>query len=140
MNVQLKFHCIVEISLKVKWNQGMVNLVQFYNPIVIQVSGFGPIVYQCLEAVVLPHIEIPPLEYEQIYIINSDPPPSTKQYEVTVGNFLNCTCVDSIQMMASSLGGRGKWVHYKHLYLQNMMYYGQTKPFIHFLTWSWNEV
>jgi hypothetical protein len=99
-------------------------------------------VRQTLEVVVLPPTEIPPPRYGQIYIISFDPPPNTKQYEVMIGNFPNYTCVEFIQMMASSLGGRGKWVHYKHLYfiLQNLMYYGQTKPFIHFLTWSWIEV
>jgi len=45
-------------------------------------------------------------------------------------------------MMASSLGGHGKWVHYKQLYfiLQNVMYFSQRENFIHFLTWRWNEV
>jgi hypothetical protein len=45
-------------------------------------------------------------------------------------------------MMASSLGGHGKWAHYKHLYfiLQDVMHCGQIEDFIHFLTWSWNEV
>jgi hypothetical protein len=58
-----------------------------------------------LEVVVLPPIEVPPPRYGQIYIISSSPPPSIKQYEVTIGNSPNCTCVDSIQMMAGSLGG-----------------------------------
>jgi hypothetical protein len=44
---------------------------------------------------------------------NSNPPFSTKEYEVTIGSFHNCTCVDFIQMMAGSLGGQRKWVHYK---------------------------
>ncbi len=54
-----------------------------------------------LEAVILPPIKVSPPRY---YIINFGPLPSTKQYEVMIGNFLNCTCVDFIQMMASSLG------------------------------------
>jgi hypothetical protein len=57
------------------------------------------------------------------------------------GNFPNCTYVDFIQMMIGSLGGWGKWVHYKHLYfiLQNVMYYGYY--FHSFLNvWNWNEV
>ncbi len=85
-------------------------------------------VRQTLEVVILPPIAIPPPRYGQIYIISFDPPPNTKQYEVMIGNFPNCTCVEFIQMMAGSLGGWGKWVHYKHLYfiLQNVMYYGQT--------------
>ncbi len=95
-----------------------------------------------LEAVVLPPIEVPPLTYGQIYIISFNPPLSTKQFEVTIGNFHNCTCVDFITMMVGSLGGQGKWVHCKHFYfiLQNVTYCGQTEPFIHFLTWSWDEV
>ncbi len=74
--------------------------------------------------------------------MSSGPPPNTKQYELKIGNFQTCICVDFITMMASSLGGCGKWVHYKHLYfiLQNVMYCGQTENFIHFLAWSWNEV
>jgi hypothetical protein len=41
-----------------------------------------------LEVVVLPFIEVPPLGHGQIYIINLGPPPSTKQYEVTILKFL----------------------------------------------------
>jgi hypothetical protein len=95
-----------------------------------------------LKVVVLPLIEVLPPIYGHIYIINSGPPPNTKRYEVTIGNFPNCIYVDFIQMMASSLGGQGEWVHCKHLYfiLKNLMYCGQTKPFIHFPAWSWNEV
>jgi hypothetical protein len=84
---------------------------------------------QTLEGVVFPPIEVPPLGYVQfaiIYKCNSDPPPSTKQYGVTIGNFPSCNCVDFIQMMAGSLGSQGNWVHCKHLYfiLQNVMYCG----------------
>ncbi len=94
------------------------------------------------EVIVQPPIEVLPPRYGQIYISNFSPPPSTKQYDVTIGNFPNCICDDFIQMMAGSLGGRGKWVHCKHLYfiLQNVMYCGQIKPFLHFLTWSQNEI
>ncbi len=88
------------------------------------------------------HLEDPPPRYGHIYIINLDPPSSTKQYEVMIKNFFNYICVDFIQIMVGSLGGHGKWVHWKHLYfiLQNVMYCGQIEPFIHFMTWSWNEV
>jgi hypothetical protein len=71
---------------------------------------------QTLEVIVLPSTKVPPPGYGQIYFISSGPPLSIKQYEVMIGNFPNCTCVDFIQMMASSLGGQGKWVHCKHLY------------------------
>ncbi len=79
-----------------------------------------------LEVVVFPPTKVLPPRCGHIYTINFSPPPSTKQYEVTIGNFLNCTYVDFVQMMVGSLGGWGKWVHCKHLYfiLQNVMYYG----------------
>jgi hypothetical protein len=60
-----------------------------------------------MEVVVLPTTKVPPPRYGHIYIMNSNPPPSTKQYEVMIVNFLTCTCVDFVTMMASSLGGRG---------------------------------
>jgi hypothetical protein len=59
---------------------------------------------QTLEVAILPPIEVPQPRYGQIYIINYGPPLSTKQYEVMIGNYPNCICVDFIQMMASSLG------------------------------------
>jgi hypothetical protein len=95
-----------------------------------------------LEPTFLPPTKVPPLRYWHIYIMRFGPPPNTKQYDVTIGIFPTCTCVDFITMMASSLGGHGKWVHYKHLYfiLQNVMYCGQTENFIHFSKRSWNEV
>ncbi len=95
-----------------------------------------------MEIVGLPTIEVPLLRYGQIYIMSSGAPLSTKQYEMTIGNFFPCICVDFITTMANSLGGHGKWAHCKHLYfvLLNVMYCGQTKKFIHFLTWNQNEM
>jgi hypothetical protein len=93
-------------------------------------------VRQTLEVVILPPIEAPPPRYGQIYIINFGPPPTRKQYEVTIGNFPQ-TCVDFIEMMASSLGSWGEWVHYK-LFTKNkfilkvssnMNYYDEFHPF-----------
>jgi hypothetical protein len=45
-------------------------------------------------------------------------------------------------MMDSSLGKKRPWVPCEHLYyiLQYAMYYGIRKPFIHFPSWSWDEV
>jgi len=97
---------------------------------------------QTLEAIILLPTKVPSPRYGQIYIVSFGPPPTIKHYAVMIGNFPTCICIDFITMMASSLGGHGKWVHYKHLYyiLQNVMYCGQTKDFIHFPTWSWDEV
>jgi hypothetical protein len=45
-------------------------------------------------------------------------------------------------MLEGSLGARGVYVHYKHVYhvLQKIMFCGLTKKFIHHYTWSWDEV
>ncbi len=94
-------------------------------------------------SIVLRATKTPPPGYGHIYIFSSCPPPSRKQYEMMIGNFLTYTYVDIITMMASSLGGRGRgWVHCKHLYfiIQNVMYCGQMENFIHFLTWSLNKM
>ncbi len=79
---------------------------------------------QTLGASILPSIEALPPWYGYIYIITSGPPPTTKQYEMTIGNFPTYICNDFTTMMACSLGGHGKWVHCKHLYyiLQSVMY------------------
>ncbi len=44
--------------------------------------------------------------------------------------------------MASSFGGRRKWVHYKHIYWisHHVMFCEHTKKIIRRLTWSWNEL
>lgn len=95
-----------------------------------------------MEAIVLQVTKVPPPRYGHMYIISSYPPLSRKQYEVMIGNFPTYICVDIITMMASSLCGFEKWVHFKHLYfiIQNVMYYGQMENFIHSLTWSLNEM
>jgi hypothetical protein len=64
----------------------------------------------------VPPFEVLPPWYGHIYIIISNPPLNTKRYEATIKNFPNFIYVDFIHMMAGSLGGWGKWVHYKHLY------------------------
>jgi hypothetical protein len=87
-------------------------------------------------------MKVPPLRYGQIYKITFGLTQPIKQYEVTIGNFPTCTCLDFIRMMANSLGDCGKWAHCKHLYLilQDVMHCGQIEDVIHFPTWSWNEV
>jgi hypothetical protein len=45
-------------------------------------------------------------------------------------------------MLASSLSGRGAYMQCKHVYhiLQMIMFYGLMEDFIHYCTWSWDEV
>jgi len=61
-----------------------------------------------------------------------------KQYEVTISDYLACSCVDFASMMALSLGKQGLWVPCKHLYyiLQYAMYFGIREPFIHYPSWN----
>ncbi len=61
---------------------------------------------------------------------------------MTIGNFLGCSCVFFVRMLTSFLGSHGLYVHCKHVYhvLQMIMFSGLTKKFIHYCTWSWDEV
>jgi hypothetical protein len=45
-------------------------------------------------------------------------------------------------MLAESLGAHGAYVKCKHVYhiLQTIMFYGLTEEFIHYCTWSWDEI
>jgi hypothetical protein len=63
-------------------------------------------------------------------------------YDVTIGNFPKCSCVYFVKMLAKSLGAHGVYVQCKHVYhiLQTIMFCGLTKEFIHYCTWSWDEV
>jgi hypothetical protein len=80
-----------------------------------------------LEVTVNPPFEGSPLGYGWIYKILFSQIPNKIQYEVTIGNFLACTCLDFITMMSSSLGWWKKWVPCKHVYyvLQHVMFCGQ---------------
>jgi len=53
-----------------------------------------------------------PFGYGQIYNILSD----NKQYDVTIGNFLGCSCVYFVAMSVASLGGHEAYVQCKHMY------------------------
>jgi hypothetical protein len=65
-----------------------------------------------------------------------------KRYDITIGNVLGCSCVYFVTMLTTSLGGHGAYMQCKHVYhvFQMIMFYGFTKYFIHYYTWSWDEV
>jgi hypothetical protein len=76
-----------------------------------------------------------PHGYGQIYNILS----YDKQYDVIIGNFLGCSCVYFVTMLAGSWGSRGAYVQFKHVYhiLQMIMLCGLMKEyFIHYCMWS----
>jgi hypothetical protein len=89
-----------------------------------------------LLANILPPTNVPSPRYGSIYIIISSPIGNHKQYEVIIGNFPTCTCIDFVLMMTGSLSACGKWVHCKHLdyILQHVMVCGLMEMFIHHLT------
>jgi hypothetical protein len=97
---------------------------------------------QLLMATFQPPFEVLVLGYGQVYKILCGKISNRKQYEITIGNFLNYICIDFMTMVSSSFGKRGKWVPCKQTYyvLQHVMYCGQFEIFIHFLTLSCNEV
>ncbi len=74
------------------------------------------------------------LGYGQIYNILSSGPTNRRQYEITIGKFPTCTCLDFVGMVANSLGQSTKKVPCKHLYyvLQHVMFFEDLKIFIHF--------
>jgi hypothetical protein len=64
-------------------------------------------------------------------------------YEVIVGDFLACTCIEFISMKASALGnGKKKWICCKHLYfiLQQFLSAIVDAKFVHCPTWTSNKV
>jgi hypothetical protein len=65
-----------------------------------------------------------------------------KCYDVTIENYVSCSCIYFVVMLTIPLGEHGAWVQCKHIYhiLQNIMYCGKTKKFIHYPTWSLDEV
>jgi hypothetical protein len=87
---------------------------------------------------VFPVVDVPLLGYGRISNILS----YDKQYNVTIGNFPRCSCVYFVTMLAGSLGGLRTYAQCKHVYhvLQSIMFCGFTKDFIHYYTWSWDEV
>ncbi len=63
-----------------------------------------------LEVIINSPLEVPLCRYGRIYKIIPSQNPNKKQYEVIIGNFPACTCLDFVAMMFSSLHWQGKWV------------------------------
>jgi hypothetical protein len=89
-----------------------------------------------------PPLEVPPLGYGWIYKIVFNQNLNKKQYEVTIGDFPACNCLDFVEMISNSLGWWGKWVPCKHMYyvLQHVLFCGEFESSIHFPTWNCDEV
>ncbi len=64
------------------------------------------------QCTVFPPIDVPSPRYGRIYnIISND-----QRYDVTIENFPRCSCVYFVKMLEGSLGARGVYVHYEHVY------------------------
>ncbi len=59
---------------------------------------------QLLKVIVNPPLEVPPSRYGRIYKIMFGQNPNKKQYEVTIRNFLTCTCLNFVTMISSLFG------------------------------------
>jgi hypothetical protein len=59
---------------------------------------------QTFEVTLLTPLNIPPSRYGWIYCLFLGLPENYKQYEVTINDYLVCSCMDFISMMVSSLG------------------------------------
>jgi hypothetical protein len=71
----------------------------------------------CMVAIVkLLIMDVPLLGYGKIITIEIGVLANLHQYQVTIGNFPSCNCLDFINMSTSTLGKRGKWVPCKHIY------------------------
>jgi hypothetical protein len=94
------------------------------------------------EATINPPLKVLLHGYGRIYKIIFGQNPPQKKYEITIGNFPTCICLDFVIMISSLLGwARGKWAPCKHMYcvLYYVMFCGEFEIFIHFPTWSCDE-
>jgi hypothetical protein len=70
---------------------------------------------QLLEVIINPPLEVSLLDMDKfirLYLAKIQ----TKKYEVTIGNFPACICLDFVVTISNLLGQRGKWVPCKHMY------------------------
>jgi hypothetical protein len=95
-----------------------------------------------LKVIVNPPLEVFALGYGRFNNILFSAPTNRSQYKVTIEIFWTCISLGFVSVVASLLGQWGKWVLYKHLYyeLQDIMFCGEFEIFIHFPTWSCDEV
>lgn len=84
---------------------------------------------QFLVATFEPPLEVLALGYGRIYKITCGETSNSRQYEITIGNFLAHTCLDIVTMVLGSLGKWGKWVPCKDMYyvLQHVLFVANLK-------------
>jgi hypothetical protein len=97
-----------------------------------------------IECTVLRYVKVPAPRYGIVYSVHTPRSVAKQQlYEVTIGDFPACTCIDFISMKATALGnGRKKWTCYKHLYFILQHFFGCTTEdkFLYCLAWTFNKV
>jgi hypothetical protein len=96
-----------------------------------------------IESKVLKYQKVPSSGYGIVYTVHTPSSIAKQQlYEVTVGDFPACTCIDFISMKASALGNGKKWICCKHIYFILQRFLGCTSEdkFVHCPAWIFNEV
>jgi hypothetical protein len=63
--------------------------------------------------------------------------PNEKVYKITISQFLECPCLDFVNMVVASIGNQGQYVNCKYLYYI-FCYFCKDDKFIHSLSFSFN--
>jgi hypothetical protein len=97
-----------------------------------------------IECTIVKYLKVPPPGYGIVYTIYTPSSIAKQQlYEVTIGDFPACTCIDFISMKTNALGnGKKKWICCKFLYFILQQFLGATvdDKFVHCPAWTPNEV
>jgi hypothetical protein len=97
-----------------------------------------------IECTIVKYLKVPSPGYGIVYTVHTPGSISKQQlYEVTIGDYPACSCIDFISMKASALGnGKKKWICCKHLYFILQQFLGATidDKFVHCPAWTPNEV
>ena len=97
-----------------------------------------------IECTIVKYLKVPLPGYGIAYTVPTPGSIAKQQpYEVTIGDFQACTCIDFISMKASALGnGKKKWIYCKYLYFILQQFLGRTidDKFVHCPAWTPNKV
>jgi hypothetical protein len=97
-----------------------------------------------IDCTVVKFLKVPLPGYGIVYIVHTPGSVAKQQlYEVTIGDFPACKCLNFISMKSYALGNRQKkWIYCKHIYfiLQRFMGCIVDDKFVHCPAYTFNEV
>jgi hypothetical protein len=97
-----------------------------------------------IDCTVVKFLKVPSPGYGIVYVIHTSGLVAKQQlYEVTIGDFHACKCLNFISMKSYALGNRQKkWIYCKHIYfiLQKFMGCTVDEKFVHYPAYTFNEV